>query len=33
MEQDFKKPEWVNDCDGYLEVFKDEGDHWSFALG
>ncbi len=29
----FKKPEWVNDCDGYLEVFKGEGDHWSFALG
>lgn len=28
----FLKPEWVNDCDGYLEVFKGEGDHWSFAL-
>ena len=29
---DFVKPEWVNDCDGYLEVFKGEGEHWSFAL-
>ena len=22
----------MNDCDGYLEVFKGEGEHWSFAL-
>lgn len=29
---DFTKPDWVNECDGYLEVFKGEGDHWSFAL-
>ncbi|WGE90849.1 glycosyltransferase family 2 protein [Actinobacillus genomosp. 1] len=29
---EFIKPEWVNECDGYLEVFKGEGDHWSFAL-
>lgn len=29
---DFVKPEWVEQCDGYLEVFKGEGDHWSFAL-
>lgn len=29
---DFVKPEWVNECDGYLEVFQGEGDHWSFAL-
>lgn len=28
---DFVKPNWVNECDGYLEVFKGEGDHWSFA--
>ena len=28
----FIKPKWVNSCDGYLEVFKGEGDHWSFAL-
>lgn len=28
----FKKPEWVNECDGYLEVFEGEGEHWSFAL-
>lgn len=29
---DFIKPEWAAECDGYLEVFKGEGDHWSFAL-
>lgn len=29
---DFVKPNWVNECDGYLEVFHGEGDHWSFAL-
>lgn len=29
---DFTKPEWISECDGYLEVFKGEGDHWSFAL-
>lgn len=29
---DFKKPNWVSECDGYLEVFKGDGDHWSFAL-
>lgn len=28
---DFVKPKWVDECDGYLEVFKGEGDHWSFA--
>lgn len=28
----FKKPDWVHECDGYLEVFKGVGDHWSFAL-
>lgn len=28
---DFVKPDWVNECDGYLEVFKGLGDHWSFA--
>lgn len=28
----FTKPDWVNKCDGYLEVFKGDGDHWSFAL-
>ncbi len=26
----FKKPFFVNDCAGYLEVFKGEGDQWSF---
>lgn len=28
----FEKPEWVDNCDGYLEVFEGEGDHWSFIL-
>lgn len=28
---DYIKPAWLGDCDGYLEVFKGEGDHWSFA--
>ena len=28
---DFVKPEWADECDGYLEVFRGEGDHWSFA--
>jgi dTDP-glucose pyrophosphorylase len=25
------KPEFLADCDGYLEVFKAEGEHWSFV--
>lgn len=29
---DFQKPKWVHECDGYLEVFKGKGNHWSFAL-
>lgn len=28
---DYIKPTWLPNCDGYLEVFKGEGDHWSFA--
>lgn len=28
---DYLKPEWIDDCDGYLELFKAEGEHWSFA--
>lgn len=28
----FTKPDWVGECDGYLEVFRGEGNHWSFAL-
>ncbi|MGN1394480.1 MAG: glycosyltransferase family 2 protein [Succinivibrionaceae bacterium] len=28
---DFKKPNFVTTCDGYLEVFKEEGNHWSFV--
>ncbi len=27
----FKKPNFAKECDGYLEVFKGEGDHWSFV--
>jgi len=29
---DYSKPEFVERCDGYLEVFRAEGDHWSFVL-
>lgn len=32
IRHDFEQPAWVNDCDGYLEVFKGEGTHWSFVL-
>lgn len=28
----FKKPDWIAECDGYLEVFKGDGEHWSFVL-
>ncbi|MNJ21916.1 hypothetical protein D3C77_162790 [compost metagenome] len=28
----YLKPDFVNDCDGYLEVFRAEGEHWSFIL-
>lgn len=27
---DFSKPDISDTCDGYLEVFRGEGDHWSF---
>jgi hypothetical protein len=27
---DYIKPDFVNECDGYLEVFRGEGDQWSF---
>ncbi|WP_241303202.1 glycosyltransferase family 2 protein [Burkholderia stabilis] len=27
----YRKPEFVSDCDGYLEVFEGSGDHWSFV--
>lgn len=27
---EFKKPDISKKCDGYLEVFEGEGDHWSF---
>ena len=26
----FKKPDFVDEVDGYLEVFEGDGDHWSF---
>lgn len=26
----FIKPQWIKNCDGYLEVFTGEGDGWSF---
>lgn len=26
----FTKPEIIDHCDGYLEVFRGEGEHWSF---
>ncbi|WP_439243126.1 glycosyltransferase family 2 protein [Lonepinella sp. BR2474] len=28
---DYIKPDFINDCDGYLEVFEGEGTHWSFV--
>lgn len=27
----YLKPDWINQCNGYLELFIAEGDHWSFA--
>lgn len=28
---DYQVPSFIADCDGYLEVFRGEGDHWSFV--
>ncbi len=28
---DYRKPDFIDSCDGYLEVFSGEGDHWSFV--
>ncbi|WP_111655598.1 glycosyltransferase family 2 protein [Isoalcanivorax indicus] len=28
----FVKPDMASACDGYLEVFRGEGEHWSFVL-
>lgn len=28
---DFRHPDFIGDCDGYLEVFCGEGEHWSFV--
>jgi dTDP-glucose pyrophosphorylase len=30
--KDYTKPSWIQQCDGYLEVFVGEGDHWSFIM-
>lgn len=27
----FAQPDWLSQCDGYLEVFKGDGDNWSYA--
>lgn len=27
----FVKPAWADSCDGYLEVFRHHGSHWSFV--
>ncbi|MDR2239754.1 MAG: glycosyltransferase family 2 protein [Zoogloeaceae bacterium] len=27
----YEKPLFIDDCDGYLEVFRGEGEHWSFV--
>jgi hypothetical protein len=29
---DYIKPQFIDTCDGYLEVFRAEGEHWSFVL-
>lgn len=28
---DYRKPDFLPECDGYLEVFRGEGEHWSFV--
>lgn len=28
---DYQKPDFIEECDGYLEVFRAEGEHWSFV--
>jgi hypothetical protein len=32
IRHNYIKPDFLNDCDGYLEVFKGDGEHWSFVL-
>lgn len=29
--KNYVKPDWLSLCDGYLELFVAEGEHWSFA--
>ena len=29
---DFSKPSFLSECSGYLEVFKEKGEHWSFVV-
>ena len=31
MRPGFSQPDWAGACDGYLEVFEGEGEHWSFV--
>ncbi len=28
----YTKPKFIDECDGYLEVFEGDGEHWSFIL-
>lgn len=28
---EYEKPNFLSECDGYLEVFRGEGQHWSFV--
>lgn len=28
---EYQKPEFLSECDGYLEVFRGAGEHWSFV--
>ena len=32
MRPGFRKPCFIQECDGYLEVFRGEGEHWSFVV-
>ena len=30
--KNYRKPEFIGECDGYLEVFSGPGNHWSFIF-
>jgi dTDP-glucose pyrophosphorylase len=32
IRHNYIKPHFIDKCDGYLEVFRAEGEHWSFVL-